>query len=167
MRVIRRLYAVKGEVIVPLALLAYATYYYLEVRSLSRPDVNLLLIQPVYFILLVAVLLFIGQVVRRAIRETITEEQQPPTSVPGDDSTTGKIHPMRSLAFGVTTIGYILLIAPVGFVTMSAIYLVVLSYLLGVKSWLLLTLVPLVVVGGLYAVMEIWLNLSLPTGIAW
>lgn len=153
--------------IVSLALLAYATHYYLNVRSLPRPDVNLLLIQPIYFILLVSVLLFIAQVVLRSIREAMNEDQHLPSTAPSDDSITGKIYPFRSLAFGITTISYIFLIAPIGFVTTSVVYLFVLSYLLGVRSWLLLTVVPVVVVGGLYAMMERWLNLPLPTGIAW
>ena len=161
----RRLYGVLGEIIVPLLLLGYATSYFLEVRALPRPEINLLLIQPIYYILIASVLLFIGQVILREVRAGILDMRHRPTREPG--TTGGRIEPKRSVAFAVTTVSYVFLIEPVGMVTMSAIYLFVLSWLLGVRSWLLLTLVPAGVVTGLYLVMERWLNLALPTGIAW
>lgn len=161
----RRLYSVLGEIIVPLLLLGYATSYFLEVRALPRPEINLLLIQPIYYILITAVVLFIGQVIIREVRAGIVDMRHRPSRDPV--TTGGRIEPKRSAAFAVTTVSYVFLIEPVGMITMSAIYLFVLSWLLGVRSWLLLTLVPAGVVTGLYLVMERWLNLALPTGVSW
>jgi hypothetical protein len=147
-----------GELLVPTLLLGYATHYYLEVRALPRPETNLLLIEPVYFILLVCCLVFgVGRfrvVFGAASRDSAEEAPHG-----------GGLDLRKSAAFVIMTLGYAVFMPLIGFVVMTLLYIVLLSLALGVRSIAVLAVTPPVVVGLLYLGMERWLNLPLPEGL--
>ncbi len=152
-----RLRTLAGELLVPALLLGYATHYYLEVRALPRPETNLLLIEPVYFILLGCCLLFgIGRILV-AFRATQHEDL-------GTEQVGGRLDFWKSASFVGLTLLYAVLIPVVGFVVITIIYIVLLSLTLGVRSLAALTITPVAVVALLYMGMELWLNLPLPKG---
>lgn len=153
-----RLQKLAGELLVPALLLGYATSYYLEVRALPRPETNLLLIEPVYIILLVCCLLFaIGRI-------TAACRAEPPQALP-DETVNGKLDVRKSAGFVGLTVLYVVLIPMIGFVVMTLLYIALLSWVLGVRSLVALTVTPVSVVALLYLGMEHWLNLPLPKGL--
>lgn len=156
--VMARFRTLAGELLVPALLLGYATHYYLEVRALPRPDTNLLLIEPVYFILLVCCLLFAAGRLR-AVFGAVSDESV--EEVPHG----GGLDIWKSAAFVAMTLGYVVLMPIIGFVVMTLLYIVLLSLSLGVRSVAVLSVTPPVVVGLLYFGMEQWLNLPLPEGL--
>lgn len=158
-----------SQLVVPVLLLAYATSYYLEVRQLPRPQTNLLLVEPVYFVLLACCLLFAAIKVAAAVREASTAAGQQAAEEQGAAEAEGEeaepIDLWRSLAFvGLTTL-YVGLIGVVGFVVTTLGYLVAMSFLLGVRSPSLLLALPAALVLLIYAGMNLWLNLPLPRGL--
>lgn len=155
---IDRLRTLAGALIVPALLLGYATSYYLEVRALPRPETNLLLIEPVYFILLGCSVLFVIGRVRAAFRPV-------PDTTPDEAAEGGRLYSRKSLAFVAMTVVYVVLMPVLGFVVTSTSYIVFLSLVLGVRSLPALTVTPLMIVVMLYLGMEWWLRLPLPEGL--
>lgn len=147
-----------GELIVPALLLGYATQFYISVARLPRPETNLLLIGPVYWLLLLCCVIFgalrLVEVLRGRRSEASSEEEPPqPIDLP------------KSLAFIVLTATYIWAIPVIGFVTSTITYTFLLLLVLGVRSVPLLVLTPTILVGLLWFGMEHYLNLRLPTGV--
>jgi hypothetical protein len=125
---------------------------------LPRPETNLLLIEPVYFILLACCLLFgVGRA--RAVFGAGRSEGSEETSA-GE-----RLDVWKSAAFVSMTLAYVALMPSVGFVVTTLLYIVLLSLALGVRSLAALAVTPPVVVGLLYLGMERWLNLPLPEGL--
>ncbi|UXX83161.1 tripartite tricarboxylate transporter TctB family protein [Roseovarius pelagicus] len=147
-----------GELIVPVLLLSYASHYYVSVRQLPRPETNLLLIGPVYWVLVICSLIFVGGRLRTALRDTVAPEADISTSLP-------KLDLWKSTAFIVLT-GFCIWAIPVlGFVIATLTYTFLLLLALGVRSRPILVLVPVVQVGLLWVGMEYYLNLRLPSGL--
>lgn len=157
-RLMARLRALAGELLVPALLLGYATDYYMEVRALPRPETNLLLIEPVYFILLACFVLFAAGRVRAALGSDSqsTSDEYPEA---------GRLFSWKSLAFVVMTVVYVVLMPILGFVVTTILYIALLSLVLGVRSLAALSVTPLIIVVMLYLGMEWWLRLPLPKGI--
>lgn len=153
-----RLRALAGELLVPALLLTYATDYYLEVRALPQPETNLLLIEPVYFILLGCFVLFSAG----RVRATFGSDRQ---STLDEFPDAGRLFSWKSLTFVAITVTYAVLMPVLGFVVTSLFYIVSLSLFLGVRSVAALSLMPLITVTLLYVGMEWWLRLPLPKGI--
>lgn len=152
-----------GEWIVPLILLGFATFYYFEVRSLPNPEINMLLIKPVYLILLISVILYYLIKVYGILKNSNKGAHQENDNELSDSFE--KLDVKKSLSFAITTILYIFLIEYIGFVVMTMLYMIILGYLIGIKSKLTLILVPTILVITLYIALEILLNLPLPKGI--
>lgn len=153
-----RFRSLAGELLVPALLLGYATHYYLEVRALPRPETNLLLIEPVYFILLTCCLLFGASRLRVMFIAARRESRE--TTPRGE-----RLDLIKSAAFVGMTLGYAVIMPIMGFVVTTLLYIVLLSLALGVRSLRTLAVTPPVVVGLLYLGMERWLNLPLPEGL--
>ena len=143
-----------GEMVVPAVLLAYATHYYVGVARLPRPETNLLLIGPVYWMLLAAAVAFVAFRARDILRrgEAASGERQP-------------IDWFKSTAFVVLTGLCIWAIPVLGFVVTTLAYTLLLLLALGVRSVPVLVLTPVLLVGVLWVGMEYYLNLRLPTGL--
>lgn len=142
-----------GEMIVPAVLLAYATQYYVSVARLPRPETNLLLIGPVYWLLLAAAVVFVALRARDILRrgETSGAERQP-------------LDWFKSVAFVVLTGLCIWAIPVFGFVVTTLAYTLLMLLALGVRSPAVLVLTPAILIGVLWLGMEYYLNLRLPTG---
>ncbi|NYT44320.1 hypothetical protein H0A64_05675 [Alcaligenaceae bacterium] len=151
-----------GEMIVPVLLCAYATHYYLSVAKLPRPDTNLLLIGPVYWILVVSSVLFAAFKLRDALRPD-DRAASPEVDKPVSSSTA--VAPFRAVAFLVLTVACAGLMPVVGFAVTIAAYTFLLLLALGVRSITLLVLTSVLLAGFLWAGLELFLNLRLPSGI--
>jgi len=157
---------VKYDVLVLLALLAYATYYYVEVYLISAKSINLLLIEPVYWILCVCVVLLIGSKVREARR--LTDDEPPQACEPerlDEKVQQRRVFYRHAAWFGLTTLAYVLALDRLGFVSSSFLYVASLIFLLGARSIWLCIVLPAAVVGFLYLSMAVFLRFSLPEGI--
>ena len=69
-----------------------------------------------------------------------------------------------ALMLGALTLALILL-DKLGFLVITTVFMAVLIYGLGVRSWPMLASVPLLSAIGLYAVFAVWLRVPLPKGI--
>jgi hypothetical protein len=65
----------------------------------------------------------------------------------------------------LTTLGYIVLMPVLGFITSTLLYLVGLAFYLGIRKPLALALFAIIYIGIVYAVFGLWLQVRLPTGI--
>lgn len=150
-----------GEWVVSLMLLGFATFYYFEVRSLPNPEINMLLIKPIYFILLVSVILFLSIQVYGSLKKNRSSHE----SANEQSNPFEKLDLRKSFSFAITTILYIFLIEHIGFVVMTVLYMIILGLLIGIRSKLTLILVPTILVITIYIVFEFWLKLPLPKGV--
>jgi hypothetical protein len=159
------------EIIVLLLIFGYSADYYFEVAALPSRKINLLLIQPVFFIITIATIALIFFKIREALNGTSSSEA--PSA--GEDTIEAKLNqplmgkPDRAflkngLAFGVCTLVYVLLLDRLGFVSSSFLYLSTLIFLLGSRSFWITIVLPLLVVGFLYVTMALMLRFSLPQG---
>tara|TARA_B100000378_G_scaffold214314_1_gene177382 strand:- start:1033 stop:1545 length:513 start_codon:yes stop_codon:yes gene_type:complete len=147
-----------GELVVPVLLLGYATQYYASVASLPRPETNLLLIGPVYWLLFVCCL---GFAMQRLV-ETLRSAKQ---DLPATEAEGTRFSLFKSLGFLVLTAGCIWAIGVFGFVSSTVAYVFLLLLVLGVRSIPVLILTPTLLVGLIWVGMEHYLNLPLPTGL--
>lgn len=150
-----------GDMVVPMLLCAYATYYYLDVAQLPNPETNLLLIEPVYWILIVCSLLHGGFRLRETLRASSAGKPEPDEAQIVE---TIRIDG-RAIAFIVLTMGCVWLIPILGFATTIAAYTALMLLALGVRTISALVLIPTLLAGSLWAGMELFLNLRVPTGL--
>lgn len=146
----------KGELLVPLLMFGYATYYYLEVRSLPRPETNLLLIGPIYWMMAVAVASYF---IASYIKYSRSNKSQV------EEKTTRKLTDIKAtLAFLVLTCAYVFSIEWLGFVFSSWLYMVLLLIAFSVTKKLILLLLPLLTALFIYGTFDLWLSIPLPKG---
>lgn len=146
----------KGELLVPLLMFGYATYYYLEVRSLPRPETNLLLIGPIYWMMAVAVASYF-------IASFIKYTRSDKTHI--EEKTTRKLADIKAtLAFLGLTCAYVFSIEWLGFVFSSWLYMVLLLIAFSVTKKLILLLLPLLTALFIYGTFDLWLSIPLPKG---
>lgn len=148
-----------GEFIVPSIMLAYATYYYLEVSALPRREVNLLLIQPIYFVMLVAFFVLVAAYVCKSLAGKDSQ-------VSNGEASERKINnKAATLSFAVLTLAYVYGIEWLGFVVSSWLYMTLLLMIFSVKSWLIVAAFPVGTALFIYLTFDIWLSIPLPKGI--
>lgn len=166
---------IKSELVVPILIVGYSTFYYLEVHALPSRQTNLLLIGPVYFLILLSAVMYVFFQLRAAIRElrdpkrTLKAETPPavqkmPDPFGGDDAESANLLNGKFLIFSVSTVVYVLLFSILGFATSSFLYLAVLMYLLGMRSLKVVFWVPFAVVATLYVSMVVLMRFPLPAG---
>ena len=148
-----------GELIVPSIMLAYATYYYLEVSALPRREVNLLLIQPVYFVILAAFLVLVAAYVCRSLAG---KNGQATNGEASERKITNKV---ATLSFAVLTVAYVYGLGWLGFVVSSWLYMTLLLMFFSVKSWLIIVAFPAGTALFIYLTFDMWLSIPLPKGI--
>ncbi len=68
------------------------------------------------------------------------------------------------LMFGALAVALVLLVK-LGFLVTTTLFMAVVIFGLGVRSWVMLTTVPLLAATGLYLVFAVWLRVPLPRGI--
>ncbi|MGY6563415.1 MAG: tripartite tricarboxylate transporter TctB family protein [Halomonadaceae bacterium] len=148
-----------GEFIVPSIMLAYATYYYMEVSGLPRREVNLLLIQPVYFVIVVAFTILVAAYIYSLLIGK-------PVSASGSEAGERKItNKAATVSFAVLTVAYVFGIEWVGFVISSWLYMALLLILFSVKSWLIIVFFPAGTALFIHLTFDMWLSIPLPKGI--
>ncbi len=156
-----------GEMSVPALLCAYATHYYLSVKALPRPETNLLLIAPVYWILMTSSALYLGLRLRELLRsapEAAPQETRASDAANAADVSTAA-GLLKPIAFIVLTIACVWLMPWLGFATTLASYTLLMLLALGVRSLRMLALVPILLATSLWMTMEWFLNLRLPVGV--
>ncbi|MGP9679313.1 tripartite tricarboxylate transporter TctB family protein [Halomonas sp. AOP27-A1-41] len=144
----------KGELLVPLLMLWYATFYFIEARGLPRPSVNLLLVKPVYIILSVSVLLFF----------VLSFLDFRKSNASSSDSEIERHEKKETICFLIFTILYVFGIEWLGFVVATWLYMTILLMVFMKKSWSLVSLMPVLTVAFIYGVFDVWLNIPLPAG---
>jgi hypothetical protein len=163
-----------AEIVVLLLIFGYSAYYYLEVSALPSRTINLLLIQPVFMVIAISTIALIFIKVREALRSSvpIASNQGSPTkdvvASALSESPDGPVDPdfiKNGIAFAICTLAYVLLLDRLGFVSSSLLYLSILIYLLGSRSFWLTIVLPAAVVGFLYVTMAILLRFPMPQGI--
>lgn len=141
----------------PALLLGYATQYYVSVTRLPRPETNLLLIGPVYWLLVLScaflIILRLVDLMRKPSAETGAKVQTPSLDI------------WKSVAFVVLTAACIWAIPVLGFVITTLTYTFLLLLALQVRSMPVLLLTPPLLIGLIWVGMEYYLNLRLPTGL--
>lgn len=146
----------KGEFLIPLIMFGYSTYYFIGVSKLPRPEVNLLLIKPVYIILVIGSFLFLMFGILR-MKTALSKEERFSEEGGGGDR-------KETFIFLALTVLYVFSIEWSGFVVATWLYMTLLLFMLSVKSWVFLVLLPLVTVAFVYIVFNIWLSIPLPKG---
>jgi putative tricarboxylic transport membrane protein len=164
---------VTAEVVVLLLLFGYSAYYYFEVSALPSRTINLLLIQPVFMVIVISTIALIFIKVREALRRSVpiaSTQGSPTNDVVASalsDSPDGPVDPhfiKNGFSFAICTLAYVLLLDRLGFVSSSFLYLSILIYLLGSRSFWLTIVLPAAVVGFLYVSMAILLRFPMPQG---
>ncbi|UOD49987.1 tripartite tricarboxylate transporter TctB family protein [Orrella daihaiensis] len=159
---VQALNKVKYELLMLLVLVGYATQYYLEIYSISSKRINLLLVEPVYWALMLCAVALITQKVRAA---KSSEQIGLSNQEAGQPNSARRQFYRDAFVFSVLTLIYALALDRIGFVVSSFLYLALLTYSLGArKIWLTIAL-PAAVVGFIYVSMSIFLRFSLPEGI--
>ena len=69
-----------------------------------------------------------------------------------------------ALMLGALAVAFVAL-KTLGFVVTTALFVAVVIFGLGVRSWIMLTAVPLLAAIGLYLVFAVWLSVPLPKGV--
>lgn len=153
---------VKYELLMLLALVGYATQYYLEIYSISSKRINLLLVEPVYWALMLCAAALVTQKLRAA---KSSEQISLSNKEVGQPNSARRQFYRDAFVFSVLTLTYVLALDRIGFVVSSFLYLALLTYSLGARNIWLMIVLPATVVGFLYVSMSIFLRFSLPEGI--
>lgn len=146
----------KGELLVPLVMFGYATYYYLEVRALSGARTNLLLIGPVYWIMVLALVCFFVASYFKHMRLRQFKEKRSSELKISDQKVTG--------AFLGLTCAYVFSIEWLGFVFVSWLYMFFLLLVFSVRKKSILFFLPISVALFIYLTFDVWLGITLPRG---
>lgn len=159
MGVLKQLGKKGGDFIVPSIMLAYATYYYLEVNALPKREVNLLLIQPIYFVMLVAFIVLIVTYVCKSLADKHIRRSN-------SEASERKINnKAATLSFVVLTVAYVYGIEWLGFVVSSWLYMTLLLIFFSVKIWVVTAAYPAGTALFIYLTFDMWLSIPLPKGI--
>lgn len=146
----------KGELLVPLVMFGYATYYYIEVRGLPKPETNLLLIGPIYWMMAIAVISYFIVSYLKFARANKPQKQEKSDLEVTDRKAT--------VAFLGLTCAYVFCIAWMGFVFSSWLYMLLLLVAFSVTRKTVLLFLPLLTALFIYATFDLWLGIPLPKG---
>lgn len=163
------------ELIVPILLCGYATYYYLSVAALPHPETNLLLIGPAYWFLMFSTLVLLLKLVFEVWRDD-KQAGARDTGGPGHDvldpqpllESAAEIQSGRLfqyVGFVVLTVLAVYAMSALGFVTSIVLYTAALAWVLGVRSAATLIVVPLLLAAILWVGLVYFLQLSVPSGL--
>lgn len=167
---------VTAEIVVLLLIFGYSAYYYFEVSALPSRTINMLLIQPVFIVIAISTIALIFIKVRETLRCSVPIASTRgshsndvvaaalPDSPDGPDGPVDRHFIKNGIAFAICTLAYVLLLDRLGFVSSSFLYLSVLIYLLGSRSFWLTIVLPAATVGFLYVSMAIMLRFPMPKG---
>ncbi|OGP89028.1 MAG: hypothetical protein A2156_05120 [Deltaproteobacteria bacterium RBG_16_48_10] len=160
MRISSYNFSVTSKIVYPLVTLIFATAYYLEARHLSsaallfaKSLIYLSWIFGLYCLLKEG--LKIEKIKYAGQEKRVHLEEMPATIYKRN----------RSLWLAVSILCYLILFGYIGFIITSLLFMVITMFLLGVRKILLLTVVPLSVVGFVYFLFSWWLLVPLPQGI--
>lgn len=152
------------KMFIPSLILLWATYYFLEVKKL--PEKNAILIQPVFILLVVFyfVNLFIDYKETKAEAamqaEQVTDsEQQMQTKTPAEKKN------YRLVAVFALLLMSVVLIEPLGFLITIPLLVASILWIMDVRRWIPLIIMPLVLTAIVYFVFGVFLNVPLPPGI--
>ena len=160
------------EIAVLLLIFGYSAHYYFEVAALPSRKINLLLIQPVFFVIAFATIALIFIKIREVLKSSA---QRKSLGLSHDNSGQHIVETIKGgidraflkngLALAICTLTYVLVFERLGFVTSSLLYLTVLIFLLGSRSLWMTIFLPIIVVAFLYITMAVMLRFSLPEGL--
>jgi len=145
--------------LVPILILLYAAAFYWSTRSIPKPEINAIIIEPLFFLTLIFVVYYLATQLR-AISRTEAE----PTSA-GIATWLRQADNRKLLALLAGIAVYILLMEVLGFTLSTVLYMIVTMRYLGVRNWPAILAITAVTVGSLYWVFNVWLYIELPVGI--
>lgn len=146
----------KGELLVPLVMFGYATYYYIEVRSLPKSKTNLLLIGPIYWMMAIAVVSYFIVSYVKYVRANKPQKQEKSELEVTDKKAT--------VAFLGLTCAYVFSLGWLGFVFSSWLYMLLLLIAFSVTRKAVLLFLPLLTALFIYVTFDVWLGIPLPKG---
>lgn len=148
----------RGDWLVPILILLYAAAYYWSTRSLPKPEINAILVGPLFYLTVLFVVCYLAAQYRGAIRK----DAAPAAGGIAAWLKHAENRKLLGLLAGIA--GYILLMEILGFIISTILYMVITMRFLGVKNWGAIVTITAVTVGALYWVFNIWLYIDLPVG---
>ncbi|MBW2307808.1 MAG: tripartite tricarboxylate transporter TctB family protein [Deltaproteobacteria bacterium] len=151
--------------VIPFLCMGYGLYQYLNVRQLPDSEINLVLVEPV-FVLMVIFTFWILVKDMEIRRENGEKKGRADGSFLGS---TNRLLPRspaarKSWAFIGLSILYLGLIQPVGFIVCNPAFLVAGMLLLGVRKWPVLTILPAAATAAIYLLFRMWMQVPIPAG---
>jgi hypothetical protein len=155
-----------GALIVPGLCIGYGIYQYLTVRQLPDSDINLVLIEPVFLLMIIFTLWVLAQSTEIQREEAIEEPQADSPPKKAKKGFLLRSPEARKLGSFVLLFGlYVSLIQPLGFVLCNMLFLGGCMFLLGVRRWHLLLIIPAVATAAVYLLFQLWMQAPIPEGI--
>jgi hypothetical protein len=148
-----------GDWLVPVLILLHAAAYYWSTRSLPKPEINAILVGPLFYLTVAFVLYYLAaQCRQRAGAKTEVTSS-------GLAAWARQAENRKLLGVLAGIAAYILLMEMAGFTLSTILYMIITMRILGVKSWTLNVAITAATVGTLYWVFNVWLYIELPLGI--
>jgi putative tricarboxylic transport membrane protein len=146
-----------GALIIPALFFGYGMYQFLYVRQLPDSEINLVLIKPVFFLMIVSTLCILVRTVKIR-KEHKTEET-------GGSLLSQRTAKMKQNGtFIVISCLYVVLIPVMGFILTNLAFMVVCMLFLGERGRKVLIILPVMLTAAVYLLFEVWLETPLPKG---
>ena len=158
MRVGKYRISLKGKDLLLLIILgAFCLYYYLEVRALPKPEINMVMVGPVFYVFAVLFVVYLMQSIK--IERINANDNSEPQKMAAYFKENAKIYFII-----IAGICYGLLFSTIGFLLATILFMFVTMKVLGVKSWVQLIAIPLATAIAFWVFFELWLDIALPSG---
>ena len=147
-----------GGLIVPGVFFAFGLYQYLYIRQLPDSGINLVLIRPVFFLMVIFTFWTIVRNVKVQRADDGGREKPGPPSG-------GTVNKKKVLAFMGLAGLYLGVMPFAGFILCNLVFIPVCMRFLGEKKRTLLILIPVVATAVIVLVFQVWLEIPLPEGL--
>jgi hypothetical protein len=144
--------------IIPGVFFGFGLYQYLYIRQLPDSDINLVLIRPVFFLMVI----FTFWIVVRNVKVQRADDRGRAEPAPPSGGTVNK---KKVLAFMGLAALYLGLMPVAGFILCNLIFIPVCMRFLGEKKKTLLILIPVAATAVIVLVFQVWLEIPLPEGV--
>lgn len=143
-------HVVLGRLIVPLIMMLFAAYYFREAINLPRPEINAMLIRPVFYILTALV---VAIVIQEFLR--VTDDSKRKLS---------KTYWKKFIPFLIVTIGLTQGMPYLGLAITAVIYMGLAMFILGERNIKILLVWSIGISAITVLIFDVWLGLPIPKG---
>ena len=145
--------------------MGYALYQYINVRGLPDSEINLVLIEPVFVLMVIFTVWVLAREVEVCRENAVPKDRADRPSQQGGSALLRGSSAKKLGAFMGLSGLYLWLIEPVGFIPCNLFFLMVSMLLLGVKRWSLLVIIPVVATAAIFLLFEVWMQVPIPAGL--